>query len=999
MKGEGQRANKKFIGLYEPRFEHDNCGVGFVCHIKGQRSYSIVKQALEVLKRLAHRGAVGADPDTGDGAGILLQTPHSFFKKITEKSSINLPNSGDYGTGLVFLPKDIEERLYCKEIFYKIIKKEEQLLLGWRSVETDSSSIGKTARKTQPAISQIFIGKGKNITGQLEFERKLYLIRKEVENALRKSALKQGHFFHIVSLSSKTFIYKGLLMPHQLDNFFPELKNKSLKSSIALVHSRYSTNTFPSWSLAQPFRFLAHNGEINTLRGNINWMQVRQGQLNSTAFGEDINRIKPILTPDLSDSATIDNAFEFLVLGGKPLYQAMMMLIPSAWENNPLLDKKIRNFYKYQACFSEPWDGPAALAFSDGRSVGAVLDRNGLRPARYIITKDDRAVMASEVGVLDINPADILVSGRIKPGRMFYIDTESGRIISDSEIKNKVAESKPYSIWIKENMLDLENLPSVKAMSKINLDVSNLLKAFGYSREDLKTILSPMAQKGVEPTGSMGNDTPLAVLSQKPQLLYNYFKQLFAQVTNPAIDPIREECVMSLESFLGPQKNILEETPEHCRSLRVKNPILTDQELLKIKNIKEKGFKTKTISLVFNTKKEDDFISSLERICREAVLAINKGYSFIILSDRGVNEKQAALPALLSVGAVHHHLVKKSIRTQASIIVESAEPREVHHFALLFGYGADCVNPYLAYQAIDHLIEQGLIDIDSILALKNYRKAVTKGILKILSKMGISTLQSYRGAQIFEALGLDKEVIDKCFSGTVSRIKGAGFKVIEQEALFRHKQAFSENNKNLPLDSGGVYQWKKDGEFHLWQPQSIAALQDAVRTGDYQKYKQFSQLIDDQSNNPTTLRGLLRFKKAKSIAVEEVEPIEKIFKRFAAGAMSFGSISKGAHETLALAMNHLGAKSNTGEGGEDPERFKPQINGSSKRSAIKQVASGRFGVTTNYLVNADEIQIKIAQGAKPGEGGQLPGHKVSAIIARTRYTTPWVTLISPPPHH
>ncbi|MEW6170434.1 MAG: glutamate synthase large subunit, partial [Candidatus Omnitrophota bacterium] len=986
-------------GLYDPSFEHDSCGVGFVCDIKGKKSNQIVKQGLEVLRRLSHRGATGADPKTGDGAGILIQTPHDFFLKVCPKDLINLPEVGQYGTGIVFLPTDEKEREFCKEVFAKVAHDLKQIILGWRKVPVDNSDIGHTARNTQPVIEQIFIARSESIKEDIDFERILFVIRKLTENEIRLSNLVQKSFFYITNLSSQTFLYKGLLMPTQVENFYLDLKDPALKSSLCLVHSRYSTNTFPTWDLAQPFRYLAHNGEINTLRGNINWMKARESLLQSKFFGKDLKKIMPVIVPGGSDSATIDNVFELLVLAGRNLAHAMMMLIPEAWQQNNFMDQNLKDFYKYYACLMEPWDGPAAIAFTDGESIGAVLDRNGLRPARYIITKKNFVVMASEVGVLDIAPDEILISGRLEPGKIFFIDTKAGCIIDDKQIKETISREQPYSTWVNKNIINLDDLASSKKIKNKSKDILLDLKTFSYSREDLKFILKPMAEQGAEPIGSMGNDTPHAVLSKKPQLLYAYFKQLFAQVTNPAIDPIREELVMSLETYLGPEKNILDETPLHCRKLKVTRPILTNEELIKISQIKENGFKTKTISILFKADSKKDFYKTLDKICKDAESAIKQGFSFIILSDRGISKNHASLPMLLATGCLHHYLVKKSLRTQISIIIESAEPREVHHFALLFGYGADCINPYLAYQAIEYLIKEKELNSDLKTALKNYIKAVDKGILKILSKMGISTLQSYRGAQIFEALGLKEEVIERCFTGTVSRIGGVSLEVIAEETMLRHAQAYQIQKSNLLLDTGGLYQWKKDGEFHLWNPESITSLQDAARNNDINKYREFSRFINDQSKNATTLRSLLKFKKTNSIPIDQVEPFSEIVKRFATGAMSFGSISRGAHETLALAMNKLGAKSNTGEGGEDPTRFIPLPNGESKRSSIKQVASGRFGVTTNYLVNADELQIKIAQGAKPGEGGQLPGHKVSVTIARTRYTTPGVTLISPPPHH
>ncbi|MDD5512439.1 MAG: glutamate synthase large subunit [Candidatus Omnitrophica bacterium] len=819
--------------------------------------------------------------------------------------------------------------------------------------------------------------------------------------------MKSGSLFYITNLSCRTVSYKGLLMPQQLEDFFPDLKAEGLKSALCLVHSRYSTNTFPTWDLAQPFRFLAHNGEINTLRGNINWMRARESLLESGLFGKELKKSLPAIVPQGSDSAAIDNVFELLVLAGRSLPQVMMMLLPLAWEQNRLMDKKLRDFYTYHACLIEPWDGPAAIAFSDGTRIGAVLDRNGLRPARYLVTKNDYVIMASEMGVLDIDPSLILRSGRLEPGKMLFVDTQEGRIIDDSLIKENMADLQPYGKWLKENMLNLHSLrnkgPRTKDQGPRTKDKKGLLaqlQAFGYSREDLKFIIKPMVENAQEPIGSMGNDTPQAVLSKKPQLVYNYFKQLFAQVTNPAIDPIREEIVMSLHTYLGPEKNILDQTPGHCRKILVNNPVLQDAELESIRGVSEKGFRTRTISLLFGIKSAQGLQKAIRRICRESAEAIKNGYTFVILSDRGVNKDHAAIPALLAVAAVHQYLVKKSLRTQIGIVLESAEPREVHHFALLFGYGADCVNPYLAYQAIGYLIEEEGLTMACEKAVDNYIKAIDKGILKILSKMGISTLQSYRGAQIFEAVGLSEKIIAGYFSGTASRIGGGDLRTILKETLARHAQAFSRMDAAAQvLVTGGLYQWKKDGEFHLWNPQSIATLQEAVRKDDFRKYEEFSRLINDQSENPTTLRSLLKFRPGKSIPLDQVERSEEIFRRFATGAMSFGSISRGAHETIAIAMNRLKGKSNTGEGGEDPARFTPFANGDSARSAIKQVASGRFGVTANYLVNADELQIKIAQGAKPGEGGQLPGHKVSAIIGRTRYTTPGVTLISPPPHH
>ena len=986
-------------GLYDPQFEHDSCGVGFVCNIKGNKTNDIVKQGLEVLRRLSHRGATGADPKTGDGAGILIQLPHDFFVSVCADEKINLPEEGWYASGLVFFPQDRHERKFCKEIFKKVIISEKQLFLGYRWVPVNNQDIGQSAKDAQPQIEQIFIGRNKDIDNVLVFERKLYVIRKQVENAIRASKIKQKTFFYIPSLSSRTFIYKGLLMPKQLEHFFLDLSSREIKSALALVHSRYSTNTFPTWDLSQPFRFIAHNGEINTLKGNINWMRARESLLKSELFGNSLKKILPVIVPGGSDSATIDNVFELLALSGRSLTHAISMLVPTAWEQNNLLDKNIRAFHKYHTCLIEPWDGPAAIAFTDGQSIGAVLDRNGLRPCRYIVTKSGFVVMASEVGVLDIIPSDILYSGRLEPGKTFFIDTARGCIVEDSQIKKELALNKPYEQWVRNNILELDSLADI-APRKYIADTLKQLKSFGYTREDLKMIIKPMAENAQEPIGSMGNDTAHAVLSAKPQLLFSYFKQLFAQVTNPAIDPIREELVMSLASYLGPEKNILSESQDHCHKLLVSRPILSDVEIEKIRKIKKNGFKTKSISLLFRIGDKVDFAKEIKKIIKAVLSAIKQGYTFIILSDRGVNKDYASIPSLLAVSALHHYLVRRSLRTQISIILESGEPREVNHFALLFSYGVDCINPYLAFCAIEDMVKNKDLNLDSETAKHNYIKAINKGILKILSKMGISTLQSYRGAQIFEAIGLNKNIIDSYFSGTVSRINGASLSTVARETIARHKEAFPKRHIEADyLATGGLYQWKRDGEFHLWNPRSIATLQDAVRNNDYNKYQEFADLINDQSKNPTTLRSLLKFKAQKSIPLDEVEASSEIVKRFVTGAMSFGSISRATHETIAIAMNRLKGKSNTGEGGEDPSRFIPLANGDSLRSAIKQVASGRFGVTSNYLINADELQIKIAQGAKPGEGGQLPGHKVSAIIAKTRYTTVGVTLISPPPHH
>jgi len=985
-------------GLYDPQFEHDSCGVGFVCNIRGEKSHLIIEKGIQALENLIHRGAVGADPKTGDGAGLLIQIPDDFLRKECQNLKIHLPEKGRYAVGMVFLPKDRLERKYCEDVFLSVIRKEGLSFLGWRNIPVDDSIIGKAAQITQPVFKHIFIGCPPEIKEELEFERILYLARKKIENLVRHSKLKQKTSFYISNLSCRTLSYKGLLMSTQLKDFFLDLKDKELKSSFSLIHARYSTNTFPTWDLAQPFRFLAHNGEINTLRGNINWMQSRQGLLKSKFFGKKLKEVFPIIVPGGSDSATIDNVLELLVLSGRHIAHAMMMLIPEAWQKDRYMDEQRRYFYEYHTCLMEPWDGPASIAFTDGRFIGATLDRNGLRPSRYVITKDNLVVMASEVGVLDIPPEDILINGRLQSGKMFLVDTQEGHIIDDEKLKINISQQKPYKKWIEENLIRFEDLPTKQTEpKKLKEDTIVLEKAFGYSREDLKFLLKPMAEEAHEPTGSMGDDTPLAVLSEKPRLLFDYFKQLFAQVTNPAIDPIREECVMSLDTYLGKEQNLLEWASLHCRRLKLKNPILNNEELERLCHLR--FFKTQKISLLFKVQeKEVGFKKAIKRICQQAEIAIKKGYTFILLTDREINSKFMSLPILLAVGAVHHHLVKRQLRTQASILVETAEAREVAHFALLFGYGADCINPYLALATIEKMVEEKEINLDGKIAQKNYFKALEKGILKILSKMGISTLQSYRGAQIFEALGLNKEVIETCFTGTVSRIGGIGLDLICQDTLKRHKETFFKKDFSI-LPSGGLYQWKKDGEYHLWNPETIHRLQEAVRNNDYKKYLEFAKIINEQEGHLVTLRGLFKFKQRKSISLSEVEPANEIIKRFVTGAMSFGSISKEAHEAIAIAMNRLKARSNSGEGGEDPLRFIPLPNGDSICSATKQVASGRFGVTINYLVHAKEVQIKIAQGAKPGEGGQLPGHKVSVDIAKTRYTTPGVTLISPPPHH
>ncbi|MBF0494836.1 MAG: glutamate synthase subunit alpha, partial [Candidatus Omnitrophica bacterium] len=852
-------------GLYDPRQEKDSCGVGFVSNINGARSHELVRKGIEVLERMSHRGAVGADPKTGDGAGILIQIPHEYYKDVCGAIGTALPDAGEYGTGIIFLPTETKEENACKEIVRRVVEEEGQKVLCWRTVPVDNAIIGVKARETSPSIQQVFIVQGAKsgaLLPRMDFERKLYVIRRRLEKEICASSLKQKDFFYVTNISSRTVSYKGLLMPEQLEKFYVELKDKRIKSAIALVHSRYSTNTFPTWDLAQPFRFLAHNGEINTLRGNINWFKAKESLLASELFGKDIEKIKPVIVEDGSDSAIIDNVFELLSLAGRPLLHVMMLLIPAAWERDDSLPGGVRDFYEYNACFMEPWDGPAAIAFTDGSAIGAVLDRNGLRPARYIVTKDGFVVMSSEVGVLEIDPRDIAQSGRLEPGKIFYIDTVKKQIIGDQEIKKMVSSMEPYGEWNRKNIVYLDKISGAEKLpAKRNKQLLQEMKAFGYTREDLKFILKPMAEEGKEPIGSMGNDTPHAVLSERPELLYDYFKQLFAQVTNPAIDPIREEIVMSLDSFLGKVGNILDETPGHCHRLFVKAPVLSAEEMDAVRGIKANGFKSKTVSTLFDAHKENGMEEAVERVFVEAEKAKDEGCNFIILSDKGMTVDKAAIPALLAVSALHQFLVRKTTRSQVSIIVESGEPREVHHFALLLGFGADCVYPYLAYDVLEYIREEKLIEVDAEKALKNYKKALRDGLFKILSKMGISTLRSYRGAQIFEALGLDKNFIEKYFTGTVSRIGGADIKIIEKETVMRHEEAFGEKEHNAAfLNSGGKYQWKKDGEFHLWNPDSIAALQDSVRKNKFGIYKEFAALINDQSKHPTTLRSLLSLK-------------------------------------------------------------------------------------------------------------------------------------------
>src|SRR5450631_659593 len=991
-------------GLYDPWFEHEACGVGFVVDVKGRKSHRILQQAIEVLRNLDHRGACGCEANTGDGAGVLIQMPHAFFKEIAKKDRLSLPGPGEYASGLVFLPRNPTRRRRLAEIFEHIIQSEGQTVLGWRTLPTNNSSLGETAKASEPFIRQVFIGRNPAINDDMEFERKLYVIRKRAYSEIRTSTIDGAEYWYLASLSYKTIVYKGMLLTEQLTQYFTDLQHPTVETALALVHSRFSTNTFPSWDRAHPYRYLAHNGEINTLRGNYNWMQAREALFESELFGEDTPKILPIINPNGSDSAMFDNTLELLVLAGRSLPHAIMMMIPEPWTKHESMDADKRAFYQYHSSLMEPWDGPASIAFTDGKMIGAVLDRNGLRPSRYYVTKDDLVIMASEASVLDLPPEDVVQKGRLQPGRMFLVDTEQGRIVGDEEIKRTVATERPYRQWLDQYLVHLKDLPPAPDVPASDPDT--LLQrqiAFGYTFEDQRVLLEPMAKSGVEAVGSMGNDTPLAALSSRPRLLYDYFKQLFAQVTNPPIDCIREELITASEVWLGSEGNLLRPQPADCRRLELKGPILTNEEFAKVRRMAVPSLKVGTLSILFRASRgEKGLTKSMEELCLAARRMIeDEEVNVLILSDRGVNREFAAVPALLAVSGLHHYLIREGLRMRVSLALETGEAREVHHFALLIGYGCAVVNPYLAFETVEGMIHEGLVtNVDSKLACKNYAKAATKGVVKVMSKMGISAIQSYHGAQVFEAVGVRQDVIDQYFTWTASRIGGVGMDVIAQEVLMRHRAAFPQRQVDgRALQAGGLYQWRAEGETHLFNPESIHRLQKAVRTNSYSVYKSYAQLIDDQSNNLATLRGLLDFKPAEPVPLDQVESVEDIVKRFKTGAMSYGSISKEAHETLAIAMNRIGGKSNTGEGGEDPERYQPQPNGDSRRSAIKQVASGRFGVNSQYLISADEIQIKMAQGAKPGEGGQLPGSKVYPWIAKVRYSTPGVGLISPPPHH
>jgi glutamate synthase domain-containing protein 2/glutamate synthase domain-containing protein 1/glutamate synthase domain-containing protein 3 len=996
-------ANRPTTWLQDPRIEHDACGVGFVVDVKGTRSHAIVEKGLTVLQNLTHRGACGCDPLTGDGAGILVQIPDEFFRREAKPLRIDLPAPGQYAVGMVFLPAEVNQRNECERIVEKVIREEGQKVLGWRQVPVQEKAPGEVAQKVMPIVRQVFVGAGKGVKDQDALERKLYVIRKRVENLVRASGMPESERFYLPSLSSRTIVYKGLLLPEQIPAFYHDLVDPTFVSALALVHQRFSTNTFPSWDRAHPYRFIAHNGEINTLRGNLNWMHARQAMFATSLF-DDPTKLFPICDPATSDSGNFDNALELLVRTGRSLPHAVMTMIPEAWQNHESMSAAKRAFYEYHACLMEPWDGPASIAFTDGRVIGAVLDRNGLRPSRYVVTKDGFVVMASEVGVLDIAPDNVEHKDRLQPGRMFLVDTELGRIIADDEIKESMAARKPYREWLDLNLVHLNDLPAPVDVAPAFAPDTLLTRqqVFGYTIEDLRILMTPMALNGQEAVGSMGTDTPLAVLSDKPQLLFNYFKQLFAQVTNPPIDPIREELVMSVQTTIGPEQNLFEETPEHCAQLQLKSPILTNEELAQIKALDDASLRAITLPAVFSTKLGGAGLeAALDELCERASDAVAQGYTILVISDRGISERKVPIPSLLAVGAVHHHLIREGTRMRVGLVLETGEPREVQHFCLLLAYGAGAVNPYLAYETLRDMELEGVIkDVDAETALKNYRKAVDKGVLKVMTKMGISTLQSYRGAQIFEAIGLSRAVIDRYFTWTASRIEGIGLDVIAEESQRRHDYAYQVSpTLDGDLDVGGQYQWRRRGEHHMYNPNTVALLQHSVRKGDFKLFKTYSAAANDESRRLCTIRGLLKFKPGTPIPLAEVEPASEIVKRFKTGAMSLGSISREAHENLAIAMNRMGGKSNTGEGGEDPVRYERDPNGDLRRSAIKQVASGRFGVTSHYLVNCDELQIKMAQGAKPGEGGQLPGHKVDDYIAKIRYSTPGVGLISPPPHH
>ena len=1018
-------------GLYSPEQEHDSCGVGVVADIKGRKSHRIIEEGLEVLVNLGHRGAAGSDPETGDGAGILLQMPHRLFRRESERLGFQLPPDGEYGVGMVFLPPEPEGTDKARFLVSSVIREEGLELLGWRDVPVAPAKIGRDARRRSPLISQVFVGAPPSFSRQTrgidpaQLERKLYVVRKVIEHSMKECGLseEEADYFYVCSLSCNTIVYKGLLMAHQISDFYLDLQEEDLVSAFALVHSRFSTNTLGHWRLAHPYRYLAHNGEINTLRGNLNWMRAREGMFESPLFGEDMEKIPPVMNVGDSDTASFDNALELLLMTGRELDHAMLMMIPEAWEQHETMPQEKKDFYEYHSALMEPWDGPAMIVSSDGRNICALLDRNGLRPFRYLVTTGGKLVMASETGVLDVPPAEVEFKGRLQPGRMFMVSLEQGRIIGDEELKHGLAARQPYGQWLRENRVSLEDLPPAapeptEYQTKSGADdLLRLQRAFGYNVEELRILTAPMAESGYEAVGSMGNDAPLAVLSDQNQILFNYFKQLFAQVTNPPLDAIREEMVTSLEAFIGSERNLFEETPLHCRQLMLRSPIIDNEETARIKAVDLPGIRAVTLPALFipptsptsaaGGKGKAGLEAALEELRRQASQAVADGYNIIVLSDRGVGHGRAPIPSLLAVSAVHHHLIREGSRTRVGLVSETGEAREVHHFALLIGYGAGAVNPYLALDTVQAMSESGQLNGHKPdYACKNFIKANEKGVLKVMSKMGISTVQSYRGAQIFEAVGLDQALVDEYFTWTPSRVGGIALDALERETLQWHSAAFDAIDlpANRPLPMGGAYQWRRDGEHHQWNPDTIGILQHAARSNDWNSYKKFARLSNDQSRRMATLRGLLDFKKdGQAIPIDEVEPVTEIVKRFATGAASLGSISREAHETMAIAMNRIGARSNTGEGGEDYRRYAPDADGpyqgESRSSAIKQVASGRFGVTANYLINSTDLQIKMAQGSKPGEGGQLPGHKVDEYIGWVRRTTPGVELISPPPHH
>ncbi len=995
-------------GLYDPGYEHDACGFGFVVDVKGRPSHDIVEKALTVLLNLEHRGAVGAEKNTGDGAGILLQTPHAFFEAEADRLGIALPRPGAYAVGMVFLPPDEAGRAACIEAFERVTRDEGQTVLGWRDVPTDNSTLGPSARNSQPVIRQILIGRGDKCQDPMSFERKLYVIRRMVEKKISRSAIPGRSNFYVPSLSYKTLVYKGMLNAGQLRDFYLDLSRPEMASAIGMVHSRFSTNTFPSWARAHPYRYISHNGEINTLRGNVNWMHARQSKMWSSFFGGDLEKILTVIDTEGSDSAMFDNVLELLTLSGRELPHAMMMMVPEPWNADASMSPTKRAFYEFHSCLMEPWDGPASIAFTDGIRVGAQLDRNGLRPSRYYVTSDGLVVMASEVGVLDLPPEKIVQKGRLQPGRMFLVDTSLGCIVGDDELKERIARQHPYREWLDRYMVQLDELPKPANVHEPDHEtVLRRQEVFGYTAEDVKMLVTPLATDGVEPTGSMGNDAPLAVLSERPQPLFNYFKQLFAQVTNPPVDSIREELIMSGETSVGPEGNLLEPLPECARQLSLPSPVLRNVDLEKIRaldgGVASKGLQAVTLPMLFHAAGGGAALrKALEDLRWKASECIAEGNNIIILSDRGHDAENAPIPSLLAVAAVQHHLIREGTRTRVGLVLESGEPREVHHFALLIGYGASAVNPYLAFETIHDLVKEGLVPGPAEAAEKKYVKGVSKGVVKVISKMGISTIQSYHGAQVFEAIGLNQDFVDEYFTWTATRVGGVGIDVVAREARLRNERGYPPNRPifHTSLPAGGHYKYRSGGEHHLFNPETIHKLQYACRANDYALFQEYTALVDNQAQHLNTLRGLMDLlPSAKPVPIEEVEPVERIMRRFKTGAMSYGSISQEAHEALAVAMNRIGGKSNTGEGGEDPARYVRLPNGDSKNSAIKQVASGRFGVTSQYLVMAKELQIKMAQGAKPGEGGQLPGTKVYPWIAKTRHSTPGVGLISPPPHH